>query len=339
MNWNETLTKLTASSPRDIVDVAESLFRKYVTVSHSPLGNFYGEIPGASDNVILLDAHIDEIAMLVVGIDADGFVLVDKCGGVDVRTLAGCEVTIWGKKPIYGVFSIVPPHLKKGKDDESLDVRHMRIDIGFSQEQAKEFVKPGDWVTLQVPLTALAENCVSCKGLDNRAGVAVLLRVCELIKQSKRVLPQKVVIQLTQMEEAGTGFVGGVTGAQAWQPTQAIVVDAGFAAYPGCSYSTPGGLLKGPMIGIAPILSRAMSDQLQRVALEQKIPFTLDVTGKNTGTNADRITSVGAGVPTALVSYPLQNMHMPAEIVCTTDLEHTARLIYAYLMKGGDLRE
>ena len=45
-----------------------------------------------ADKTILLDAHIDRIGLIATGIDDNGFVKVDACGGIDIRTLQDTEV-------------------------------------------------------------------------------------------------------------------------------------------------------------------------------------------------------------------------------------------------------
>ena len=64
----------------------------------------------------LLDAHIDEIGMIVKAVTDDGFIKVDKCGGIDERMLLASEVSVWGKREVKGVISNLPPHLQKSDD-------------------------------------------------------------------------------------------------------------------------------------------------------------------------------------------------------------------------------
>ena len=53
----------------------------------------------------LLDAHLDEIGLIVTDITDDGFIKVDKCGGIDTRSLPALEVSVWGKKEVKGIIS------------------------------------------------------------------------------------------------------------------------------------------------------------------------------------------------------------------------------------------
>ena len=53
-------------------------------------------------------------------------------------------------------------------------------------------------------------------------------------------------------------------------------------------------------------------------------------TARSTGTDADAIHSARAGIPSAVVSIPLRNMHSPVEMVQMEDVENTARLLAAF---------
>ena len=77
-------------------EAAEAL-SAFAQVHTDASGNVIGEIAGHGPH-ILLDAHIDQVGMVVTGVDAEGFLRIDKCGGIDIRTLAGHEVTVWGER-------------------------------------------------------------------------------------------------------------------------------------------------------------------------------------------------------------------------------------------------
>ena len=70
--------------------------------------------PGAKK--LLLDAHLDEVGLVVTGIK-DGF-LRFKANGVDVRMLPDREMTILTQPPILGVVACLPPHVLSAEDRE-----------------------------------------------------------------------------------------------------------------------------------------------------------------------------------------------------------------------------
>ena len=132
-----------------------------------------------------------------------------------------------------------------------------------------------------------------------------------------------------------TGEQGAETAAYSCDPTEAIVVDVSFAVQPGVPESKSGKLAGGPMLGMAPSLSREMGNVLEALAKENGIPFQYEVMGGEAGTNADAIGVSRAGVRCAMLSIPQRNMHTPAEIVDLQDLEHTAQMIAAYVRRMG----
>lgn len=89
------------------------------------------------------------------------------------------------------------------------------------------------------------------------------------------------------------------------------------------------------MIGIAPSLSRELSNSLIALAKTENIPYQLEVMGGETGTNADTMSVNKSGAKACTLSIPLKFMHTPAEIIDTEDVISTAKLIAAFAMKGG----
>ena len=91
----------------------------------------------------------------------------------------------------------------------------------------------------------------------------------------------------------------------------------------------------GVMIGVSPILDRAITNHLIDLCGDNNIPFNLEVMSSTTGTDADSITISKSGIPTGLISIPLRNMHTPCEIIDIADIESTCDLLEAYILSGG----
>ena len=175
-------------------------------------------------------------------------------------------------------------------------------------------------------------NRITVPALDDRCGIAALIRCAELI--GKKELSYKVVILLSVQEE--TYGTGAKTGAYRINADEAIAVDVSFASQPDVSGQYAGvELAKGPMICISPILSKAMSDKLISVAKEKNIPFQYEPISGTTGTNADHISVTKSGVASAVVSIPQRYMHTPIEVIDISDVENTAALLAEYIIGGG----
>lgn len=315
--------------------LALELLSDYTGVRQDTLGSVIAELgDSGADEHILLDAHIDEIGLIVTYIDDKGFLHVSNTGGADRRTLAGAEVYVLGKKKLPGIICCTPPHLSgstSGKKAPEWD--KIYIDIGFGGEKAKELVSPGSRVVLRTKAQKLVGERITGKALDNRAGAAALIRMVELLAPDSGRLPCRVTVLLSVQEEVGGQ--GAATASFAVAPTQAVSVDVSFARQPGVKKEKSGELGKGPMIGISPVLDSDITDMLKRIASENDIAYQTEVMGGTTGTNADDISVSREGIRTGLVSIPLRNMHTAAEIADMRDIEATARLLAGFVRKGG----
>lgn len=307
----------------EATEVAEKYLSEYMTVENRN-GNLIGMLSGETNKTVLLDAHIDEIGMMVTNVDDNGFVKVEGAGGIDCRILKGLMVTIHSKRMVNGIFCSLPPHLGK-KTVSNFD--SLMIDTGLGNK-AKDIISVGDKVTFSQSAAGLSGNMFTCKSLDNRAGVAALIKCAELL--SEKALPCNVVFLLSTGEE--TGGWGVLTSAFEIEPNTAISVDVSFAKSHVCTENTLADLSKGPMIGISPVLSKEISDTLSFVAEENNIPVQFEVMGGRTGTNADKISTTKGGIKTGLVSIPLRYMHTPVEIIDLKDVENTARLLANFIL-------
>ena len=295
-------------------------------------GNVIGYIgDDMSKPLLLLDAHIDRIGLVVTYIEEDGFLKVGKCGGIDRRTLLAQTVTVYGKEPIKGIISTLPPHVATDSG-KAAKLEDIVIDTGVSEEKAKELISQGDLVTIDGVFSKLGENRVCSPAADDRAGVAALLYAAELL-QSEKELPYRVAVQFAAQEEVGCR--GAVISTFNIDPDYAIAVDVSFAQSKGVEASKAGKLGNGPMIGIAAPLDREMFRSLVEIAKEKEIPYQIEGMGSSTGTDADDIAVSRGGVRTGLVSIPERYMHTPCEVVEIADIENTGRLIAEFVKKGA----
>ncbi len=321
----------------EAAQVAAGLLSRYGTVTTDVLGNVIcsvSPVPESGEH-LLLDAHLDQIGMIVQSIDDKGFIKVAKCGGIDRRVLMASEVTVYGKQPLYGVVCSSPPHLSaEGADKKAPKFEDIAIDIGLSKTEAEEMVSPGDRVVLRGDVVELAGGQIVSQALDDRACCAIILRALNLIAGKK--LNIGLTALFSTREEVGGQ--GAKTGAYAIAPTQAIVLDVSFALTPDSPKSKCGEMGKGAMIGFAPTISRRFSQELCALAKEQGIPFQREIMDGRTGTNADEIVVSRGGVETGMVSVPIRYMHMPVETVDPEDIEASAKLIAAYILEKGGAR-
>lgn len=281
----------------------------------------------------LLDAHLDEIGLIVTDITDDGFIKFSNCGGIDARPLPAMEVSVWGREEVKGVISTLPPHLQSASDEKKIPkLSELAIDTGLTKDKLEKLVSLGDRITFKRNFTPLLNGLVSASCLDDRSGVAAILMCLDELKN----LGCKVTVMFSSQEEVGTR--GAKVGPYAKSVDEAISVDVSFAFTPGCDKSECGELSKGAMIGFSPILDKEISRKLVDAAEKNSIPYQCEIMSGRTGTNADVISISEKGIKTALISIPEKYMHQRVEVVDTADVESVSRLICAYIKERiGDV--
>lgn len=309
---------------------AEQFLKLYCPDAHISHGNVIGTC-GSSDADaphVLLDAHIDQIGMIVTSITDDGFVTVGNIGGIDRRLLPAQRVLLHGRKTLDGVICAMPPHLTDGSEKVQ-KFEEIRIDTGYDAETLRTLLAPGDSVTFSGKIARMLGDRFTAPALDDRCGVAAILYALHRVKDE--ALPCRVTVMFSAQEEVGER--GAKIGCYAIDPDIALAVDVSFARNLGDSETKTGKMGGGPMIGFAPSLSRTVSRALCEIADAEKIPWQYEVMAGTTGTNADQFSVCRCGVKACTVSIPLRYMHTPAEIISLQDVRLTGELLAAYLRR------
>ena len=309
-------------------EVAKELLAPLGKVEVSPLGSVICTVQEGKAGAphLMLEAHLDQIGMVVTCLEDGGFVRVSNVGGLDRRLLPALPVTIHAKTGDYAaVVASTPPHLSGG-EEKPMKMEDLVIDTGFSDEKARELFAPGDPITMDSAFTVLGEERMLSASQDDRIGCVAVIGAAREIARTKPDC--RVTVVLASMEEVGGQGAGAAAFALA--PDEAIAVDVSFADGFGVPKSHCGKMGGGPMIGIAPALDNAMTARLEALAGEEGIPCQLEAMGGRTSTDADAIFVARGGVRTALISIPLRNMHTSVELVDARDVAMTAQLLAAY---------
>ncbi|MCI9155350.1 MAG: M42 family metallopeptidase [Lawsonibacter sp.] len=281
---------------------------------------------------LLLDAHLDEIGLIVTGHE-EGFLRFAPLGGVDPRMLPDREVTILTDPPVHGVVACLPPHVQTAEDmDKSLPIKDLYIDVGLPQEEAEKRIPIGTPATYRGGCAPLGEHLLCGKALDDRCGFAVLLDVLERL-QGKELDVDLYVLGSTQEETHSTG---AVTAAYELAPAMCVAVDVTHGDSPDASKNETFQLGGGPVIGVGPNCAKSMSGSLKALAKRLDMPAQIEVMSGSSGTNAWPIQVSREGVATAVLSIPERYMHTPVEVVSKKDLEDTAKLLAAFVERCGE---
>jgi len=338
MDLKETVFALSdangaSGSETAAAELALGMLRKYCPEAEICNGNVIGKFGIHKDGLpnLVLDAHIDQIGMIVTYITDDGFIKVGNLGGIDRRLLPAQQVVIHGKRDIRGVICSVPPHLSKG-ESKVLSFDDIAIDTGSTKAETEKLVSLGDSVTFDVKCRSLIGERITGGALDDRSGIAAILYALELLKN--RETAYNVTVVFSTQEELGER--GAKLGAYSLAPDIAIAVDVSFAYAEGEDEMKCGYLGKGAMIGISPSLSGEISDGLINAARTAGLPYQLEVMNGLTSTNADQYSVSRSGAKACTLSVPLRNMHTPVEVIDLSDVRNTAEILAEFIGRKSE---
>lgn len=294
-------------------------------------GNVVGWIHAEKKDAptVMIEAHMDGIGLMVKEITDRGFLTFVPIGGIDPRILPSSEVVVCGKKELFGVIGAKPPHLQSQEDaGKAPKIEDMAIDIGLSAEEAKKYVSVGDMVYFKTEAVSLANDLISGKYLDDRAGIVSLLHCLARLKGKR--LPFHLAVLCAVQEEVG--LRGAVMGAYHIHPAVAMVVDVCHGKTPDSgseSIFTPG---SGTVLSLGPNIHPRLAKLAKDAADRAEIRYSLDVDGGDTGTDAWAVQVSRTGVATLLLSIPLRYMHTTVETLSMSDVFATGDLLAETLL-------
>lgn len=339
MDLQKTMEQLCALSgpsgfEREAAQGAMDLLRPFVDeVYLNRLGSVVGVRRCGKPNAkkLLLDAHVDEIGIIVTG-EEDGFLRFRTLGGVDPRMLCDREITLLTQPKIFGLVACLPPHVQTAEDmDKSVPVSELYLDVGLSSEEAKHLVPIGTPGVFRGGCAPLGEDQCCGKALDDRACMVSILRALELLREQELCVDLYVLFS-TQEE---TSSAGAITAVNQICPDFCIAVDVTHGETPDSPKEKALKMGGGPAIGVGPNMNRNLTKKLISLAKEETIDYQLEIMAGHTGTNAWPIQICCEGIATAVVSLPLKYMHTPIEVISRTDLESTAKLLAAFAADAG----
>ena len=336
---------LDAPGPSGFERVPARLWREeaatFAKVEADVAGNCYATVNPGGKPRVMLTGHLDEIGVMVVHVDDDGFLYFAPIGGWDPQVLVGQRVRLEGRAgPVAGVVGKKAIHLIKAEEREKASkISDLWIDIGArTKAEALERIRVGDAGVLASGITELPNRRLVSRSIDNRVGSFVVL---EALRRLAAQPPAAcaVAVGTTQEEIAYTGG-GARTSAFGLEPDAAIVVDVTHATdSPGVEKKEVGDfkLGGGPVLSRGSAASPVVFDQLVAAAEAEKIPYGIEAAPRGTSTDADAIYTSRRGIATGVVSVPCRYMHSPNEMVDLDDLDRAAALLAAWTrrLQGG----
>ena len=303
-------------------------------VSVDVKGNSMAAVNPDGSPRVMLAGHIDEIGLMIIHVDDDGFLFFSTIGGWDSQVLVGQRVVVAAKDgPVNGVIGKKAVHLIKKEDrDKVSKITDLWIDIGATnRDNALSRVRVGDPAVLQASMQTFPGGRIASRSIDNRIGAFVVLEALRLLAADHPT--SSVVAVATSQEEISWTGGGARTSATTLDPSVAIVVDVTHATdHPDVEKKEVGDfrLGGGPVLARGSAVNSTVFDLLVRAAETENIPYSVAAAPGSTGTDADSIHTAHRGIATGLVSVPSRYMHSPNEMIDLSDLENAAKLLASF---------
>lgn len=323
---------LITPSPTGFESAGQKVWTEYVNefaddVESDAYGSAYAKLNTSFDVItVMLEAHCDEIGMIVQHIADDGFIYINKLGGSDSTIARAKRVNIHSSDGIVtGVTGNTAIHLQEKKNGGGSQPawKDIYVDIGASsKDEALEMVQVGDPITYADEFEYLSDNILTGRALDNRIGGFMIAQVLKKLNERRDELKVNVVVLNSVQEEVG-GY-GARMMSYRIEPDLALVTDVTHAT------DTPGidnkehGLIK---LGKGPVMQHGGANHtkivefLEKVSSKNEIDIQHEATSVRTGTDTDSIFYQKTGIPSALISLPLRYMHSPVETASVNDME------------------
>ena len=306
------------------------------------IGNCIAKISGHGNNKkrLMIFGHMDSLGFVVRKIEKDGFIQMDRLGGVPEKVLPGLEVSIRTEDGdwIMGVIGNKSHHASTAEEKCKVDpVTSLLVDIGAeSESQVNEMGIYIGCPAIYAPrFIKLAGTRITGTAVDNRGACACLVDIAKCLKREK--LACDVFLVGTVWEEFN--LRGAMIAARTIRPDMAVSLDVTLAGdthdlstkYSDCLgkggcvgfYSFHGrGTLNGTLAN-EPLLRLA-----KQAAKEEKIPFQR-FAGLGILTDAAYLQLEGDGVACIEMGFPARYTHTPVEVCDYRDLENLAKLCCA----------
>ena len=273
---------------------------------------------------VMVDAHIDEVGLIITNITADGFLKFKCVGGIDTAVLLARNIII--NNSVIGVIGIKPVHLLDEAQRKKLpSADSLYIDIGAkNKESAERLVSVGDTAVICSNFSVNSDIVLS-KALDDRIGCATL------IKLVKEYDDYDFYATFTVQEEVG--LRGAKVATYNVAPDSAIVLEGTTAAdIDGVSSDkkvcTLGDGVCVSFMDLSTLYDRKYFEAAKNSGLKMQIKSA--VSG---GNNAGAVHLSGKGVRTIALSVGCRYIHSASSVASIGDIKSQYDLA-KYMLNG-----
>ena len=352
MNHKKLLVELIeAFGPSGYEKATAALFRKEMekyadSVKIDRAGNVIAHFKGTDPDapIVMAYAHLDSIGFIVRKIEKDGFIGLDRLGGVPEKVLAGQALSVLSTdgKLIPGVIGGKSHHAVSAEEKYVVTkINELYLDIGASDAlHVRELgIEIGCPAAYRGFAQYLAGDLISGTFLDNRGGLTALAAAGELLSADRPA--SDVYLVGTVWEEFN--LRGATLAARSIKPCISISLDASLSGDThdlGSLYETACG--KGPVLihytfhGRGTLNGTIAHSGLAQLVIEAAKDECLPLqhfSGIGVLTDSAYVQLENDGPAALELGFPVRYTHSPTEVASISDIYLLGKLLAATISR------
>jgi endoglucanase len=277
---------------------------------------------------ILIDAHFDEVGMIVADVLEGGFLKIVNVGGIDRAIMQAADVIVYGKETLRGVVGSMPPHLRMNDDGKLPPIDELVVDMGYPKDELEKLVPIGTPVGFAPCYSRFGEGYMAGKSFDDKACAAIAAMA--IIDTPKEKLAGDVYLCLSAREESSRD--GGISPVCFnTEPDYAMVIDVNLGSAPDAPDRETVEMGKGISVSHSAATHRGLTNSFIKLCEAADIPTIPCAAPSSTGTNATSVNLSGLGIPVVDVGLPLRNMHTYNEVLILKDCEALYKSVVEFI--------
>ena len=309
------------------------------------LGNLTCTLKG-DDNLpsVIVFAHMDQLGFIVKKIEDNGFIRVERLGGIPEKALASQDIVIVNNKNelIKGIIGNKSHHATLQDEKYTVTpIKNIYIDAGFKNKRdvLKNGINIGSPVTYAPYYKTLSNNNVCGSSIDDRAGCAVILSVAGSLSQLKN----KPTVHIVFSVQEEFNLRGVLPVINSLKPDIAIQVDLTLTSdTPDMKDSSDIFLGSGPCISLFSFHGRgtlngviphpSVVEIFEKAAKAKKINLQRSA-ASGILTDSSYVQFANKGIATIDIGFPMRYSHSSREVCNLNDLIDLKNLIITAINK------
>ena len=313
-------------------------------------GNCIAKVEGKNPNAptVMVFGHMDQLGFMVRFIEEDGFLRLERVGGIPEKVLPALEVQIQNLKGemINGVIGVKSHHATPAEEKYVVDkYTSLFVDIGASSREEVEQmgIVVGSPVVYAPKFRKLSGSIVSGTSMDNRIACSILLELAHLFKDDR---PECTVYLVGTVQEE-YNLRGAMIAARTVKPKMAVALDIALeGGTPDMKGKSSVIMGKGPVISLYNFHGRGtLNGTIPHPAMVRLFEETAESLNINLqrSANIGSLTDMayfqleGTGVLGVDIGVPCRYTHTPVETCDLRDLEAASKLVFEAVKNMHDM--